>query len=245
METPNLIQELTKEMEESFKSRGLFEQLRKLVGKAIEMTDEEVKRGLAVMKSPLVVVTGSVANVFNMRDDMGKIPERIPAARLQEKIWFVPTAAYKGKVNMSMWRRIVELEALNREIADVDLSKVMAVLSKKTSELVVIEEPPLPEEPEPEPEPEPELIEEETQALNREIADVDLSKVKKTSELVVIEEPPLPVEGYTAKTAPKELWKKVVALRNSGMAFYRIEQELGLRQSRGNTAQRIYNKAKK
>lgn len=135
METPS-IQELTREMEESFELKGLHEQLREMVKKALRMTDEQVRGALAVMRSPLVVVKGRTRNVFGLKDEDGEVPEFIEAVRLQENITYDPNAIHADGVPTSLWRRVVELEALNRELAEVDLSKVMTVIAQKAHALI-------------------------------------------------------------------------------------------------------------
>lgn len=201
MDKTEVVQQLTSEMEAEFKGKGLEDQLDSLVNRALEMNDDQVRGALIAMKSPIVIVTGKI-NINGKFFD---------AKEIQDKLSWRTEETYKDDVPMGMWRRIVEVEALNREIADVDLDTVLKTIAKKVSAEHGEQEPELeldfdltqPDEPQP--------------------------KRKRRSNT-----------GFTAKDAPKDVRKKVVILRKKGMAFHKIEGQLGLRQVRGMTAYRIY-----
>jgi len=212
----NEIKELTSELEKSFKEKGLFDELRKLVNDALEMTDEQVKNLLLAFRSPLVIPSGQVQNVMNRKNEDGTVDERIDVAKLQSEISWCPTAIFHGNVTMGMWRRVVEIEALNRDLADINLSKVMSAIANRVADIPI--DVPIPVE------------EDEVDA------EIQKEKVVKAVELA-------PPTGFTTKTIPDCLRKKVIELHNQGVAWHRIEKELGLKQNRGMTATYIYNKA--
>jgi len=189
-------------MESSFKEKGLDEQLSTLVDKALEMDNEQVRGALLALKSPLVKPTGKI-NI------QGKF---VPAEKIHKQIKFRSDEIYQGNITMGMWRRVIEVEALNREIADIDLNKILSVIATRVTE-------------------------EHAQETETEEEEIILAK-DDAEELVKLE----PKEGFTAKNAPTALRKKVVSLRKKGMAFYQIEKELGLREVRGMTAHRIYSR---
>ena len=215
----NEIKELTSELEKSFKEKGLFDELRKLVNDALEMTDEQVKNLLLAFRSPLVIPSGQVQNVMNRKNEDGTVDERIDVAKLQSEISWCPTAIFHGNVTMGMWRRVVEIEALNRDLADVNLSMVMSAIANRVADIPI--DVPIP-------------VEEEV--MDEVDAEIQKEKVVKAVELA-------PPTGFTTKTIPDCLRKKVIELHNQGVAWHRIEKELGLKQNRGMTATYIYNKA--
>lgn len=124
MERSEVVQQLTVEMESSFKDKGLDEQLSTLVDKALEMDDDQVRGALLAMKSPLVKPTGNI-NI------QGKF---VPAEKIHKQIKFRSDEIYKGNITMGMWRRVIEVEALNREIADIDISTLLSVIATRVTE---------------------------------------------------------------------------------------------------------------
>ena len=140
MTVTSVVGELISEMETRFKEKGLFNELNALVDKAVEMTDSQVEGALLVMRSPLIIPTGTIPNVMDLKNEDGSVDKRIEVARAQAELPWDPNAAFNGKVLMGMWRRVVEVEALNRGLADVSLQKVMSVLSKRVVELPILVE---------------------------------------------------------------------------------------------------------
>jgi hypothetical protein len=197
-------------METKFKEKGLHEELEQLVDKAIEMTDDQVKGALLVMRSPLIVPSGRVRNVFRVKNENGHIDEFVDIAEIQERLSWDPNAAYNGEVPMGLWRRVVEVEAMNRDLADIDMEKIMTVIASKAADIPIVVEDPISES------------DSEIQELHASVS--------------------RPANGFTAKDAPSDVRRKVVELRNQGLAFHEIEKQLGLRQVRGMTAHRIFNK---
>lgn len=124
MDRSEVVQQLTTEMESSFKDKGLDEQLSTLVDKALEMNNDQVRGALLAMKSPLVKPTGKI-NI------QGKF---VPAEKIHKQIKFRSDEIYQGNITMGMWRRVVEVEALNREIADIDISKLLSVIATRVTE---------------------------------------------------------------------------------------------------------------
>lgn len=225
------IKNLTAEMELQFKCPScqkqadpdcpncLTNELEALVEKALEMDNDQITGCLLAMKSTLIKPpTGDVLIGTRVKHIKGKrvvIKKIKPAEKLFNQIWRSSSQIYKGKVTWGMWRSIVEVEALNRDLADIDIGKILSVIAERVNK----------EHPEAsvdeDAEPEPEII------LNEDEEEFKLDK---------------PKSGFTAKNAPSDVRKKVVSMRKNGMAFYQIEKELGLRKVRGMTAHRIYSR---
>jgi hypothetical protein len=230
----DVVKNLTAEMELQFKCPAcqkeptpncpncLTNELEALVEKALEMEDNQITGCLLAMKSTLITPpTGDVVVGTRIKRVKGKrivVKDIKPAEKLFNQLWRNSSQIYKGNVTWGMWRSIVEVEALNREIADIDINKVLSVIAARVKN----EHPEAAME---DAEPEPEII-----LVNDEAEVSEPFKIDK------------PKSGFTATTAPTAVRKKVVSLRKTGMPFYQIEKELGLREVRGMTAHRIYSR---
>jgi len=121
-----LVRQLSNALEQEFQDQGISHRLDGLVQQALDMTDGQIRGVLVANVSPIV------------------IPKQPP----EKKISFSPKEPYKGLVPIGLWRRVCELEAIHRGLADVDLASVLNALSKR----VASDEPEYPDYPELDPE---------------------------------------------------------------------------------------------
>ncbi len=179
-----------------------------LVDKALDMSDDQVLGALHAMKSRIIKPpTGDVLIPKKVKLPNGDVvikQEVVPAEDLFNDIHCDLEATYKtlhnGVVTMRMWRRIVEIEALNRDIAEIDLNKVLSVIANRVQE----------EHPEPEPKEQKFILTQD--------------EPEEEPETTVVQV----AEAITKKKVTPELMKKCVELRKKGLSFQAIEKTLGI-----------------
>jgi len=120
MDTLTLVQQLNSELEAKFKKKGLYEHLENLVSRALDVDDVELLGVLKALKSPLIMLRSEEEKHEKILTDW-------------QKVDFSHREKYRDGVPMGFWRRILEIEAIHRDLVDVKHEKILEAISNETS----------------------------------------------------------------------------------------------------------------